>query len=360
MNKNVPVLNLTDEARQMIAYSCGHTGVLFDMVNNKQALLQGHVRFFFFLSAFAIWLSISRCEPCGDAMYFRRAIQSAVPHAAQINGGSQQLTRDQIPWWLCGTLTPGRSKWRDLVRDCPHWPNSFYNNIFTSSLDLHVQVDFFQNSRADHIWCQSRGWYCGHGHNSECKIHCHPELQRTASQTFWTQKACSVFWFCPSRFSFNNRVVTFCLQVLSIWDWTTEAEIPLCTAELDPRYGVQNYVLFNPEDTRQLVSNSESQVIFYSWVSPLGFTTNWCRWKKPWFGTFFWSFVLYRSSPVRKVERLTTMLRLWLMRIFTKLLADTVSPYFWAIPRAHWPQRHLATWLCGTQTSLLPKVCCPL
>ena len=43
MNKHVPVLNLTDEARKMIMYACAHTGVLYDIVNNKQTLLQGHV-----------------------------------------------------------------------------------------------------------------------------------------------------------------------------------------------------------------------------------------------------------------------------------------------------------------------------
>ena len=31
----------------------------------------------------------------------------------------------------------------------------------------------------------------------------------------------------------------------------------------------QNYIHFNPEDTTQIVTNSESQVIFYSWVSQI-------------------------------------------------------------------------------------------
>ena len=65
---------------------------------------------------------------------------------------------------------------------------------------------------------------------------------------------------------FRSTLISF-VQMLSIWDWTVEAEAPLCTAELDASYGVQNYLLFNQEDTTQLVSNSESQVIFYSWVS---------------------------------------------------------------------------------------------
>ena len=43
LNKNVPVLNLTDENRKLIMYTCAHTGVVYDFANNKQMLLQGHV-----------------------------------------------------------------------------------------------------------------------------------------------------------------------------------------------------------------------------------------------------------------------------------------------------------------------------
>ena len=43
MNKNIPVINITDQERQMIVYACAHTGILYDMKNNKQILLQGHV-----------------------------------------------------------------------------------------------------------------------------------------------------------------------------------------------------------------------------------------------------------------------------------------------------------------------------
>ena len=56
-------------------------------------------------------------------------------------------------------------------------------------------------------------------------------------------------------------------QTLAIWDWTTGDDHPVCTAKLKPSYGVQNYILFNPEDNTQLVTNSDSQIIFYSWVS---------------------------------------------------------------------------------------------
>jgi len=55
-------------------------------------------------------------------------------------------------------------------------------------------------------------------------------------------------------------------QVLCIWDWTIEGDTALCSATLNPSYGVQNFVLFNPDDTTQIVSNSDSQVIFYAWV----------------------------------------------------------------------------------------------
>ncbi|XP_077862113.1 cilia- and flagella-associated protein 251-like [Saccoglossus kowalevskii] len=54
-------------------------------------------------------------------------------------------------------------------------------------------------------------------------------------------------------------------QTFAIWDWTTDSETPICTAELDESYGLQTYVQFNPEDITQIVSNSDQQVIFYSW-----------------------------------------------------------------------------------------------
>ncbi|XP_072043906.1 cilia- and flagella-associated protein 251-like [Amphiura filiformis] len=54
-------------------------------------------------------------------------------------------------------------------------------------------------------------------------------------------------------------------QTVSLWDWTTDGETPICSCELSESYGMQSYVYFNPEDTTQLVSNSDNQVIFYSW-----------------------------------------------------------------------------------------------
>ncbi|KAK3746263.1 hypothetical protein QZH41_016512, partial [Actinostola sp. cb2023] len=55
-------------------------------------------------------------------------------------------------------------------------------------------------------------------------------------------------------------------QVVSVWDWTSNGETPLCSATLDGDFGMQTYILFNPDDTSQLVSNSTSQVLFYSLV----------------------------------------------------------------------------------------------
>lgn len=46
-----------------------------------------------------------------------------------------------------------------------------------------------------------------------------------------------------------------------------DGDTPLCTAELKASYGVQTFIHFNPEDVHFLVSNSDSQVIFYQWVS---------------------------------------------------------------------------------------------
>ncbi|XP_063313061.1 cilia- and flagella-associated protein 251 [Pelobates fuscus] len=55
------------------------------------------------------------------------------------------------------------------------------------------------------------------------------------------------------------------IQTVSIWDWTTAAVEPICTAELDEEFGTQNYITFNPQDHTQLITNSETQVIFYLW-----------------------------------------------------------------------------------------------
>ncbi|XP_036369250.1 cilia- and flagella-associated protein 251-like isoform X1 [Octopus sinensis] len=55
-------------------------------------------------------------------------------------------------------------------------------------------------------------------------------------------------------------------QEFSLWDWTVNGEKPLISVNLKPLYGVQNYIYFNPEDYNQIVTNSESHVIFYQLV----------------------------------------------------------------------------------------------
>ncbi|XP_056602040.1 cilia- and flagella-associated protein 251 isoform X2 [Triplophysa dalaica] len=50
-----------------------------------------------------------------------------------------------------------------------------------------------------------------------------------------------------------------------IWDWTDESNSPKCRADISPKYGFQNQILFHPSDSTQLLSNSESQVLFYNW-----------------------------------------------------------------------------------------------
>lgn len=54
-------------------------------------------------------------------------------------------------------------------------------------------------------------------------------------------------------------------QTVSVWDWTVNGDMPMCSVVLGDDFGKQNYITFNPEDTSELVSNSESQVIFYQW-----------------------------------------------------------------------------------------------
>ncbi|XP_027545287.1 cilia- and flagella-associated protein 251 isoform X1 [Neopelma chrysocephalum] len=55
------------------------------------------------------------------------------------------------------------------------------------------------------------------------------------------------------------------VQRVCVWRWTLPTEKPLCSTELRPEFGYQNYVIFNPQDPHEFVSNSKTQVIFYLW-----------------------------------------------------------------------------------------------
>jgi WD40 repeat protein len=60
-------------------------------------------------------------------------------------------------------------------------------------------------------------------------------------------------------------------QVLAIWEWTTESETPVCSVELDQRYGLQDYIKFNRAVPSQIVTNSAHQALFYEWDAQNGF-----------------------------------------------------------------------------------------
>ncbi|UJR34201.1 hypothetical protein I4U23_021607 [Adineta vaga] len=54
-------------------------------------------------------------------------------------------------------------------------------------------------------------------------------------------------------------------QIISVWDWTSENDKPVCALELKREYSNQHYLQFNPRQSSQLVSNSTTQVLFYEW-----------------------------------------------------------------------------------------------
>ncbi|XP_075024266.1 cilia- and flagella-associated protein 251 [Calonectris borealis] len=55
------------------------------------------------------------------------------------------------------------------------------------------------------------------------------------------------------------------VQRVCVWKWTSPAEKPVCSTELRPEFGYQDYVIFNPQNPYEFVSNSKTQVIFYLW-----------------------------------------------------------------------------------------------
>ncbi|MCI4392496.1 hypothetical protein PGIGA_G00146660 [Pangasianodon gigas] len=55
------------------------------------------------------------------------------------------------------------------------------------------------------------------------------------------------------------------VQRVCIWDWTNETDGPECQVDISPKLGCQKQILFNPTDSCQLLSNSSSHVLFYSW-----------------------------------------------------------------------------------------------
>ncbi|NWR08668.1 CF251 protein, partial [Paradoxornis webbianus] len=57
------------------------------------------------------------------------------------------------------------------------------------------------------------------------------------------------------------------VQKVSVWRWTLPTEKAICSIELKPEFGHQDYVIFNPQNSHEFLSNSKTQMIFYRWVS---------------------------------------------------------------------------------------------
>uniref|UniRef100_A0A803YMV6 Cilia- and flagella-associated protein 251 n=1 Tax=Meleagris gallopavo TaxID=9103 RepID=A0A803YMV6_MELGA len=55
------------------------------------------------------------------------------------------------------------------------------------------------------------------------------------------------------------------VQRVCMWRWTYPDESPVCYVELSPEFGFQDFVIFNPQNPYEFVSNSKTQVIFYLW-----------------------------------------------------------------------------------------------
>uniref|UniRef100_H2YNA4 Cilia- and flagella-associated protein 251 n=1 Tax=Ciona savignyi TaxID=51511 RepID=H2YNA4_CIOSA len=56
-------------------------------------------------------------------------------------------------------------------------------------------------------------------------------------------------------------------QTVCLWDWTESSDEPLHSIDIHPTHNLQTYVTFHPTNNHHFVTNSESQVLFHSWVS---------------------------------------------------------------------------------------------
>ncbi|XP_027889711.1 cilia- and flagella-associated protein 251 isoform X1 [Xiphophorus couchianus] len=56
-------------------------------------------------------------------------------------------------------------------------------------------------------------------------------------------------------------------QSVLIWDWTSTEQKCLCQAELNPKHGFQDHIIFNPNDSSQLLSGSKTHMLIYKWDS---------------------------------------------------------------------------------------------
>ncbi|NWY38020.1 CF251 protein, partial [Sylvia atricapilla] len=56
------------------------------------------------------------------------------------------------------------------------------------------------------------------------------------------------------------------VQEVCVWRWTLPTENAICSIELKPEFGHQDYVIFNPQNPHEFLSNSKTQMIFYLWV----------------------------------------------------------------------------------------------
>ncbi|XP_066056080.1 cilia- and flagella-associated protein 251 [Chamaea fasciata] len=55
------------------------------------------------------------------------------------------------------------------------------------------------------------------------------------------------------------------VQKVCVWRWTLPTEKAICSIELKPEFGHQDYVIFNPQNPHEFLSNSKTQMIFYLW-----------------------------------------------------------------------------------------------
>ncbi|XP_023595065.1 cilia- and flagella-associated protein 251 [Trichechus manatus latirostris] len=234
-NSSLPVFSIRDENQRVLLYVCAHTVVIYDVFRNSQHHLQ-----------------VSRAS-----------LLKAPEIVFTLHGAFcfvfQGLT------FLCSCACGYSEIWPKMRKE--EDVDVAYSTICIDHiLSIHSSVD-------GHFGCShllavvNRAALGSQFYFSKCS---------SLLVLFCSIPVHTIFDSCPEGNGIRAIAITHDAKYLAtisdgkdqkicIWKWTLAVETPACTLDLNKEYGFQNYLIFNPTNNKELVSNSKTRAIYYSW-----------------------------------------------------------------------------------------------